>query len=53
MERERLAAVEARREATYRSNLDLLEGRRRALMDRQRRVEDILKQREEVGVCVC
>lgn len=53
VERERLAAIEARREATYRSNLDLLEGRRRALVERQRRVEDILRQREEVRGCGC
>lgn len=48
-ERQRIAALEAKREATYRANLEMLEGRRQAMLARERKMEDILRQREEVG----
>ncbi|EFJ51198.1 hypothetical protein VOLCADRAFT_88031 [Volvox carteri f. nagariensis] len=48
MERQRIAALEAKREATYRQNLELLEGRRQAILAHERKVEDMLRQREEL-----
>ncbi|PNW70877.1 hypothetical protein CHLRE_17g737200v5 [Chlamydomonas reinhardtii] len=47
-ERQRIAALEAKREATYRANLEMLEGRRQAMLARERKMEDILRQREEL-----
>ncbi|KAG2486970.1 hypothetical protein HYH03_014343 [Edaphochlamys debaryana] len=47
-ERERIAALDGRRDATYRANLALLEARRQSMLERERRMEDILRQREEL-----
>ncbi|KAG2454295.1 hypothetical protein HYH02_001324 [Chlamydomonas schloesseri] len=47
-ERQRIAALEAKREATYRANLEMLESRRQAMLARERKMEDILRQREEL-----
>ncbi|KXZ54440.1 hypothetical protein GPECTOR_5g92 [Gonium pectorale] len=48
LQQQRVAAAEARREATYRNNLALLEARRQVLLARERKLEDILRQREEL-----
>ncbi|GIL69447.1 hypothetical protein Vretimale_13547 [Volvox reticuliferus] len=47
-ERQRIAALEAKREATYRHNLELLAERRQTILAHERKVEDMLRQREEL-----